>query len=819
MLNKIKRSDFRSIIKYLINISMKIIKRILIGLAALLLLVIIGIYIFLQTTKPTYSGELKLDGLKAEVEVLYDDFGVPHIYAQNEEDAYFALGYVQAQDRLFQMEMIRRAASGRLSEILGPDLLKTDKLFRTLGLNQFAKDHAQKFLSTDTSAYQKDILAYQKGINQFIKVGKTPIEFTIIGIPKEEYKPEDIYLAVGFLSFGFADGLKTDPVLQKIKTEYGDEYLKDLALETDSDTALVPNFDAMNEATQLDKLISSISESISKLPVPLLQGSNGWVISADKSTTGFPILANDTHIGFAQPAVWYEAHLEYPGFKFYGHHMAGIPFGVLGNNQFCGWGFTMFKNDDIDFFIESANPENGKQVKFKEQWEELKSRKEIIHIKDKEDVVLEVNSSRHGPIINGIIEHTSEKSNPVAMAWILTQIPNQAMNALYSLNHASTFAEAQYAASLISAPGLNIMYGDVDKNIAWWAVAKLPIRPKHVSSKLFLDGASGDDEYLGFYDFSKNPHAINPPWGYVYSTNNQPDSVEGVLYPGYYYQKARAGRVLEFLNKDRSWSPDDMKTINLDVMSNNHTEVAKEIALVLKTLDKPAHTSIIQQLEMWDGNHKLTDTAPSVYYNMLSQIMYLTMSDEIGAHATKTILGTSLSKNFINPFLKNDNSPWWDNVRTKEVKETRAAIFEKSAIKTIELLTKTCGSNPEAWTWGKIHTLTHTHPLAAVKPLDKLFNVGPYAVDGGSEVINNLSFSLDTTGYFPVTSGPALRKVTDFSNMEIGETISPSGQSGNVMSSHYDDQAEMFATGKSRKMIMNRKEIENKSRNKLLLKP
>jgi penicillin amidase len=380
------------------------------------------------------------------------------------------------------------------------------------------------------------------------------------------------------------------------------------------------------------------------------------------------------------------------------------------------------------------------------------------------------------------------------MAWILTQVTNQAMNALYLLNHANTFAEAQYAASLISAPGLNIMYGDVDKNIAWWAVAKLPIRPKHVASKLFLDGASGNDEYLGFYDFSKNPHAINPPW-------------------------ARAGRVLEFLNQDSLWSPDDMKTINLDVMSVNHTEVAKEIALVLKSVDKPAYTSIIQQLEMWDGNHKLTDTAPSVYYNMLSQIMYLTMRDEMGAQATKTILGTSISKNFINSFLKNDNSPWWDDVRTKGVKETRAAVFEKSAIQTLELLNKTSGSKPEDWTWRKIHTLTHTHPLAAVKPLDKFFNVGPFAVEGGSEVINNLSFSLDTTGYFPVTSGPALRKVTDFSNVEIGETISPSGQSGNVMSPHYDDQGEMFATGKSRKMIMNRKEIENKSRNKLLLKP
>ncbi len=815
---------------------MKIFKRIIIGLIALALVVVIGIYFYLQTTKPAYSGIIKLDGLIAEVEVLYDDFGVPHIYAQNEEDAYYALGYVHAQDRLFQMEMIRRAASGRLSEILGSDLLKVDKLFRTLGFHQFAKENAKKFMSSDTAAYQKDVLAYLKGINQFIRTGKTPLEFTIIGIPKEEFKPEDIYLAVGFMSFGFAEGLRADPVLQKIKTEYGDEYLRDLAIQTPADAEIIKNYDVMNDVSrlaqnnkkptlattkdsQINTLITSLSESISQLPVPLFEGSNGWVISANRSTSGFPILANDTHIGFGQPAVWYEAHIEYPGFSFYGHHIAGLPFGVLGNNRFCGWGFTMFENDDVDFFMETLNPENPKQVKFKDQWEELKSWNEIIHIKGKEDVTFEVRSSRHGPIINGIIEHTKEEGDPVALSWLLTQTPNETLDAIYRLNHASTFGEAQKAASLISAPGLNIMYADTDKNIAWWAVAKLPIRPKHINSKLFLDGASGNDEYLGFYDFSKNPHSINPPWGYVSSANNQPDSVEGVLYPGYYFPKARAGRIVEFLKQDRHWSQEDMKIINLDVMSITHPEVAKEMASVLKTLNKTAYDPIIQQLDAWDGNHKSTDTAPSVFYNMLSQIMYATMSDEIGATATKTILSTSIAKNSYTTFLKNNNSPWWDDIRTKESKETRTAIFEKSAIKTLEILAKTCGPKPEQWTWGKIHTLTHAHPLATVKPLDKFFNVGPFSVDGGSEVINNLSFSLDTTGYFPVTSGPALRKITDFSTIENGETVSPSGQSGNVMSPFYDDQGKMFATGKTRKMLMNRKEIENNVSHKLILKP
>ncbi len=798
---------------------MKILKRILVGIVALLLLMIIGIYVYLLTTKPVYSGELTLSGLHNEVEVRYDEYGVPHIYAQNEEDAYFALGYVHAQDRLFQMEMLRRAASGRLSEILGPDLLKVDKLFRTLGINQFAKEQVQNFLSSDTAAYQKAAFAYQKGINQFIKTGKTPLEFSIIGIPKEEFKPEDIYLAMGYMSFGFAEGLRADPVLEKIKAEYGEEYLKDFAIQTPPEAEIIRNYDAMNEVNKMNNLISSLDDALSLVSIPLLEGSNGWAVSADKSKSGYPVLANDTHIGFAQPAVWYEAHLEYPGYSFYGHHLAGIPYGMLGNNKFCGWGLTMFENDDVDFFKETPNPENPKQVKFKEQWEELTSRNEIIHVKGKEDVSFEVRSSRHGTIINGIIENTKAEDAPIALSWVLTRVPNQALQAIYQLNHATNFTEVQQAASLIPAPGLNVMYADTSKNIAWWAVAKLPIRPKHVVSKLFLDGASGNDEYEGFYDFSKNPHAINPPWGYVYSANNQPDSVDGVLYPGYYYPKARAGRIVEFLKQDRQWSLEDMKAMNLDIMSITHPEVAKEIATVLKTLNKEEFKPLIELLEGWNGDHQSTDTAPSVYYNMLSQIMYNTMTDELGATATKAILATSIPKNSYTRFLKNDNSPWWDNVQTKDVKETRTAIFEKAATKTLALLNATCGSNPKDWTWGKIHTLTHAHPLAAVKPLDKLFNVGPYTADGGSEVLNNLSFSLDTTGYFSVTSGPALRKVTDFSNVENGETVSPTGQSGNVMSSFYDDQGEMFATGKTRKMLMNRKEIEASTKHTLILKP
>jgi penicillin amidase len=248
-----------------------------------------------------------------------------------------------------------------------------------------------------------------------------------------------------------------------------------------------------------------------------------------------------------------------------------------------------------------------------------------------------------------------------------------------------------------------------------------------------------------------------------------------------------------------------------------HADIAHEIALILRSTNKNEFKEIVMQLGSWQGDHHAELTAPAIYNNILSQIMRMAMADEITDKAFETIAATSILKNSYEQFIKNENSPWWDNQNT-EVKENRTMIVENAAHKTISLLTKIAGEYPQNWTWGKIHTLTHNHAFNSVKPLRTFFNVGPFEVSGGSEVLNNLHYKLDTTGYFRVDGGPALRKITDFGDPENGVTVSPTGQSGNVMSKHYSDQAEMFAIGKFRKMMMNRDEIKSNSTT-LLLKP
>jgi penicillin amidase len=794
---------------------MKILKRILLSIVILLLIAAIALYLFLQNSKPTYDGEISLVGTTANIEVLYDDYGIPHIYAQNETDAYFALGYVHAQDRLFQMEMLRRAASGRLSEIIGPDMVKVDKLFRTLRLNQFAEAQVARVVNADTAAFQRAALAYQKGVNTFIREGKTPIEFTIMGIPKTEFTPKDMYLALGFMAFGFAEGLRTDPILEEIKSQWGEEYLKDLAVNTPSNAVRIPSF--KGEPKSNKQLISAIHEAIEALPVSMFQGSNGWAISGSKTKSGKPILANDTHIGFGQPAVWYEAHLEYPGFSFYGHHVAGTPVGALGQNNFCGWGITMFENDDLDFFVETTDKAHPNQVKRVNGWEPVTTVTEIIKVKGQPDVSFDVKMTSHGPIVNGIVSSVNQEGPWVAMDWQLLKGENYAIQAFYQLNHAKSYAEAYRAVSMMSAPGFNFMYADADGNIAWWAAARLPIR-KNPNSKFFLDASTGQDDYNGYYDFTKNPQSLNPPSGFVFSANNQPDTVQGNYFPGYYFPRDRAGRLVTLLQEEKTWTLEDNKKINLDVTSVQAPKVAKEIGAVLDSRNVEDYLDMASILNQWDGRHNREDIGPSVYYNMLSQIIYLAMADELGYEAVHAMATMSLMKNSYYNLFSNDSSAWWDNVKTTEVVETRTDIFIKAAEKTLTLLKQTSGNEPADWTWGKIHTLKESHPLGAVALLDRFFSVGPMPADGGNEVLNNLEGALDTTGYFPVKSGPALRKITDFADLGNGETVSPSGQSGNVMSEFYSDQAEMFVKGQFRKMLMKREDVEKVMKGKLVIK-
>ncbi len=782
---------------------MKKIKKVLLGLLAVVVLLVLGLCIYGFYLKPKYEGEVQLKNIEKETTVYFDEFGVPHIYADNSKDAMEALGYVHAQDRLWQMELMRRIAPGRLSEIFGSVALKNDTFFAGLGIEE-ASAVAIATLDKKSPSYQLT-LAYLDGINQYIEEGKTPIEFQLIGVKKEKFTLKDVYNIFGYMSFSFAMAQKSDPLLTDIRNKYGMDYLKDFGIDGSFNTTRIKN--AKEKPQEYSAIAKSIASLLEQSPIPPFIGSNSWVIAPEKTKNGKVIFANDPHIGFSQPGTWYEAHLVTPDFELYGCYLAGTPFPLLGHNRDYAYGLTMFENDDIDLYQEENDAKDAKKYKTPTGFKNYEIRKKIIKVKDTSDVILNLKVSRHGPIVNDLMDGLN-KNQPVALSWIYTQQPIQILDAVYILSHAKNKEDFHKGVALIAAPGLNVMYGDAKGNVAWWATGKLYKHNKGVNTNFILNGASGHDDITEYLDFSKNPSAVNPDWKYVYSANNQPEPIDGFLYPGYYLPEDRARRITQLLDPKSNWDKEAVSKMMFDNTSAVAPEVVQELIsnVDYNSLSKNEKEAITI-LKAWKGSNNLEDVAPTIYNKWIYMYLKNTFEDELGSANFKQFLGTHIMKQIIAKQMANENSLWWDNIATKEKKETRSQVLSKSFKESILALDKQLGNSVSGWTWNKVHTLEHQHPLGKVAALRPYFNVGPFAVSGSTEVINNLFFDFTEDGNYVVKGGPSTRRIIDFSDVENSWTILPTGQSGNPLSSHYNDQAELYNAGKFRKMKMNKEEI------------
>ncbi len=779
-------------------------------LALILLLIATGIFYY-QYKKPNYDNKITVKSITHDTEVLYDEHGIPHIYAQNETDAYFTLGYCHAKDRLFQMEILRRLANGRLCEILGnvPAALDADKYFRTMSIRKQAEKTVAELYQNPDDPVVKAGKAYVAGINFFQETGTTPIEFDILGIPKVPFDFTDCFVVAGYMGLSFCQAFDSEPINSYILAKFGESRVLDLVQHWDSAAVCIPVAPDPRELLKLSEGMGKIRDFMNI--VPPFHGSNSWVLAGSRTQSGRPILENDTHIAFSQPSVWYEAHLEYPGQSIYGNFIAGAPVPVLGHTNAGAWGITMFENDDVDFYRETVNPENPNQVKFKDGWENIETRDEIIKIKGEADYVLKVRRSRHGYFLNEAFKMFKNEEQPISMWWIFNQETDQSLRAFYNLSKAKNVQDAQAAAALFHAPGLNIMWADSSGGIGWWAAGRIPVRPAHVQPFLILDGASGKDEIEGWLPFSANPQNVNPTSGFVFSANNQPATAFGqaqVL--GYYCPEDRARRFVEMFEMDKKYTPEDVQRIAFDNVNPNYPEVLLSVLPVLeKTASTETEKSALEILKKWEGSHGLEDVAPTVFYRWLYHFYIETFHDEIpSADAMKHFLKSHTLKRSLTVLVRNDKSEWWDDVRTADRRETRNEIFEKAFHMAVSDLEKQLGASPANWQWKRVHSITHNHPLGVLPVAGKYFSVGPFPVPGGKETINNLDFALDSTGVYRVLYGPALRRVLDFSQRENSMSINPTGQSGNVGSPFYKDQAEMFVRGEFRHEWTRRADIE-----------
>ena len=774
-------------------------------------LVFVAAWLYSRTLYPTYEGELSLENLSENVTVHFDENGVPHINAETQKDAYTALGYVHAQDRLWQMELIRRIAPGRLSEIFGDKLVETDVFFAGLGLVEDANESIAK-IDINSEAYKLTI-AYLDGVNQFVEEGATPIEYNLIGLKKTKFTVNDVYNVFGYMSFSFAIAQKTDPLLQEIKEKLGDNYLAELEIPIYSNTALLKSEKNPIVKASFAKAMTAMYE---QLPISPFIGSNSWVIAADKTKNGKVIFANDPHIGFSQPSVWYQSHIKTPDYEMYGYSLALTPFPLLGHNRDYAYGLTMFENDDVDFYIEKNNPENLNEYETPTGFSTYKTVQKTIKIKGAPDTTFTVKISRHGPIMNNLLKQIDDQ-RPIAMQWIYKKTDNQILDVGYQISHAKSLHDFKEGAKLLHAPGLNMMYGDAKDNIAWIASGKLYKYRDSINTKLYLDGASGKDEILSYVDFEDNPQSINPASNYVYSSNNQPDTIAGVLYPGYYLPEDRGQRIEQLLEVKNDWTQEDVQQMIFDVTSPVVPKVIANLVVSLKTENFTTNEQeALQNLKDWNGEYKKEDTAPTIYNRFLYEFLEGTFKDELG-ESFPMFMQTPLMKKMIAVQAKKTVSVWFDDVTT-EPKETKSDIVQRSFINAISFLENQLGDTVSLWSWSKVISVEHGHALAAGgETLRKIFNVGPFSMDGGNEVINNQLFTLNETGIYKVKAGPSTRRVIDFSNIENSVSILPTGQSGNVFSKHYKDQAQKYLNGEFVKTMLNKDEIE-RSKNLLIFK-
>ena len=772
----------------------------LLVLGTILGILLIALFVFRASMKPSYSGTIELPTLSSSVEVNYDTYGIPHIYAESQREAFTALGYVHAQDRLWQMELLRRVARGGLSEVFGPDLVKTDKFFLTLGIDD-ATRHTLNTIDRGDSTF---ILAqaYLDGINAFLEQGPTPIEFLLTGLEKEPYTMRDIYNSIGYMAFTFAQAHKTDPLLTEIKNSLGPAYLEDLEIDVDTSTEFIRNYNGTSSISIEKEILSAVHEALAPIPIPQLEGSNSWVIAPNKTKSGKVILANDPHIGFAQPSVWYEAHLNAPGFEKYGYYLGGIPFPMLGHNRQLAYGLTMFENDDVDFYREEQAARDTNRYRTPDGLEAYEWVTKRIEVKGEDPVEYRFKTTRHGPVINSVIDQVRSE-DPISMSWIYTQEENKLMQALHGMSMAKDFDSFRSHLPDIHAPGLNVMYGDTEGNIAWWAVGKLYLMPGGTQTKLILEGARGEQEKTGYLEFDENPQAINPPWNYVYSANNQPAEIAGIQYPGYYLPENRARRIVDLLESKDQWDADAVREMILDVTSPVNPEIVTNFSKWVDVTDLDAEEiQLLDHLSTWDGTYTLDSYEAVIYHRWVHNFLRNTFEDEMGTDLFDQFMATHLMKRVIAPMSSKGRSVWFDNIQTEDIVETQNEVVHAAFKQAMESLKADFGKNIENWTWDKVHTLEHKHPIGEVATFRSFFNVGPKPVNGTREVINNLGFTYTNDGFYPVTSGPSTRRVIDFSYIMNNTSFLYTGPSGHPFIPHYSDQSQMYNAGVFREMFL-----------------
>lgn len=761
-----------------------------------------GAYWYLAGSVPQREGTVHLSGLRSEVRIYWDERDVPHIEATYPEDLFFAQGYVTAQDRLWQMDLYRRVAAGRMAEILGESQLAQDMFFRTLGFRRAAE---ASLAAADPEALQM-AEAYAAGVTAYIEhvtgTRLLPIEFRLLGYEPEPWTVVDTLLIARlmayFLSGNWELELQRYLAAELLSWDVLPEWLPDYPdfgptittwahMRPEAETPAQPpapteeprtpfEEPAADERTLPAVAVQRLTELLQFAPPPFL-GSNSWAVAPEKTATGGALLANDPHMQFGVPALWHQVHLVLEGdFNAVGITVPGIPGVVFGRNEHIAWAITSLMADSQDLFIHQPNPDNPREFLYQGRWEPATVREELIYVKGRsEPVVYEVlETARHGPVLNPALE--DEVHDVLSIRWTALG-PTREINALLPLMRARNFEEFEAALDMWDMPALSMLYADAEGNIGYKAVGLLPVRPAG-SERYPMPAWTGQYDWIGTIPKDEMPRAYNPEAGFIVTANNAPVDADYPYYIGDAFVPWRALRITEVLAAGDDFTVDDVRALQLDVVNTHARWIAPRlIAAVEERLlgavqpDEP-ETAALRLLQQWDFVERADAPQPFLWHLWRQELLRIVLRDRFGFEVDDALL--------LDHVLLRMPEDELEEVATVAF---RAAVRRAAALQ---------GDDPSRWEWGRWHRMTVYHPVGESVPvLGWLFNVGDWPIAGSRATPYAAGYDADSG---LVEHGASWRVVVDLA-AGVGRDVLLPGNSGHVLSPSYKDQAETWVAG------------------------
>jgi penicillin amidase len=736
---------------------------------------------WLRTSLPELDGAFEAAGLQSTAVILRDSRGVPYIEADNEPDAYFALGFAHAQDRLWQMDMQRRIAAGRMAELVGRRALSSDRFMRTLGLARLAE---RSFAALDEET-RKALTAYAAGVNASMEQYKgarlLPLEFLALTYRPESWKPQDSLLWGRVLALQLSGNWREELLRYRLASTLSQDLINDLWPDSPSDAPVT-----LGDASLriMDRLLAELPEEL----MPRL-ASNAWAVSGGRSISGRPLLANDPHLGFRAPVTWYLASIKTPDFHLRGATLPGMPFVLLGQNDHLAWGITSTHGDSEDLFIEKIDPADPSHYLAPEGSLPFALRRETIQIKGEKEIVLAIRETRHGPVISDALEAEAPKDEVLALAATPLEELDLTAQALRLMGRAGNMESFRAALADFQSPIQNITYADRDGHIGFFVAGRVPMRKGHASPDLPRPGWTGEADWNGYVPPAQMPAKFDPPRGWFVNANNKPvDASFPFHLANDWPDPYRAKRINDLLEAKPRHGADDMAAYQLDTLSLLALDLKPR--LIELAARKRQNEDILRRLAAWDGSMSRDLPEPLILNAWIEELHRLIFKDELG----DLIDARGGPHPMVIKRVLDDRHVWCDDIATKEAVESCEDMALRSLDTAVRKLKIEHGPEPARWRWGSEHAVIFSHTLFERVPVLGALLRRTIETDGDGFTVNR---GIHEAWPFRHVHGAGFRAVYDIADPAASRYMLALGQSGNPFSAHYDDLLENWRDGQT----------------------